>query len=88
MPVFTTMLISTFNMIFTACPIVCYAVVEQDLDPATVVGTSGGAGSGSGGGGGGDGKASRASGAAALSRGGHPEAYALTRTTNARKFFG
>jgi hypothetical protein len=23
------MLISTFNMIFTACPIVCYAVVEQ-----------------------------------------------------------
>jgi hypothetical protein len=28
-PIFTTMLISTFNMIFTACPIVCYAVVEQ-----------------------------------------------------------
>lgn len=37
-PIFTTMLITTFNMIFTACPIVCYAVVEQDLDQATIVG--------------------------------------------------
>ena len=62
MPVFTTMLISTFNMIFTACPIVCYAVVEQDLDARTVVG---------------DGKADR----------GNPEAYAVTRTVDARAFF-
>ncbi|KAI8470537.1 MAG: ATPase, phospholipid transporter [Monoraphidium minutum] len=40
-PIFTTMLISTFNMIFTACPIVCYAVVEQDLDAATIMGDKG-----------------------------------------------
>jgi len=26
-PIFTTMMISTFNMIFTACPIVAYAVL-------------------------------------------------------------
>eukprot|EP00775_Hariotina_reticulata_P007204 gene7204-7418_t len=36
-PVFTTMMISTFNMIFTACPIVAYAVLEQDLKVQTVL---------------------------------------------------
>lgn len=36
-PIFTTMMISTFNMIFTACPIVAYAVLEQDLHKATVL---------------------------------------------------
>ncbi len=37
MPIFTTMLIPCFNMIFTAVPIVAYAVVEQDLQPSTVL---------------------------------------------------
>lgn len=37
MPIFTTMMISTFNMIFTACPIVAYAVLEQDLAIPTVL---------------------------------------------------
>jgi hypothetical protein len=36
-PIFTTMMISTFNMIFTACPIVGYAVLEQDLRKSTVL---------------------------------------------------
>jgi hypothetical protein len=36
-PIFTTMMISTFNMIFTACPIVAYAVLEQDLSKKTVL---------------------------------------------------
>jgi hypothetical protein len=36
-PIFTTMMISTFNMIFTACPIVAYAVLEQDLKKGTVL---------------------------------------------------
>lgn len=36
-PIFTTMMISTFNMIFTACPIVAYAVLEQDLHKKTVL---------------------------------------------------
>lgn len=31
------MMISTFNMIFTACPIVGYAVLEQDLRKSTVL---------------------------------------------------
>lgn len=31
------MMISTFNMIFTACPIVAYAVLEQDLRKHTVL---------------------------------------------------
>lgn len=37
MPIFTTMMISTFNMIFTACPIVAYAVLEQDLEKETIL---------------------------------------------------
>jgi len=36
-PIFSTMLISTFNMIFTACPIVAYAVLEQDVDAKSIM---------------------------------------------------
>eukprot|EP00878_Enallax_costatus_P031079 GHUV01033929.1.p1 GENE.GHUV01033929.1~~GHUV01033929.1.p1 ORF type:complete len:138 (-),score=8.79 GHUV01033929.1:435-848(-) len=36
-PIFTTLLISTFNMIFTACPIVAFAVIEQDLHKDTIL---------------------------------------------------
>jgi hypothetical protein len=36
-PIFTTLMISSFNMIFTACPIVAYAVLEQDMHVKTVL---------------------------------------------------
>lgn len=36
-PIFTTALISTFNLIFTATPIVAFAVLEQDLSVATIL---------------------------------------------------
>ncbi|KAF8063036.1 ATP8B4 [Scenedesmus sp. PABB004] len=36
-PIFTTLMISTFNMIFTACPIVAYAVLEQDMAVPSVL---------------------------------------------------
>lgn len=37
MPIFTTGQISTFNPVFTAFPIVIYAVLEQDLTKAMVL---------------------------------------------------
>jgi hypothetical protein len=36
-PIFTTGQISTFNPVFTAFPIVIYAVLEQDLTKAMVL---------------------------------------------------
>jgi hypothetical protein len=36
-PIFTTMTISTFNMIFTACPVVAYAVLESDVEPSVAL---------------------------------------------------
>jgi hypothetical protein len=36
-PIFTTMMISTFNMIFTALPVGCFSLLEQDLSARTVM---------------------------------------------------